>query len=133
MKKIVSVLLAFGMFLALSLPAFASPEEGGSKRPRYEAINNIIVGIDMEGNTAYCYTDISHTGARATVKIVLQRSSGSGYSDYSTLSNVSYSSPFITVEKTKSGLSLNYDYRTKVVLTVYDSRGRQIDSETAYS
>lgn len=135
MKKSVSILLAMILAVAMAVPVFAAQTEGGGITPFYTAINSIKSYISMNGNTAICVANVSQSGAKANIKLVLQRSSngGSSYSDYATLSNQNYYTKNIAVEKSKSGLNTSYKYRTKVVVTIYDTSGNQIDSDIAYS
>jgi hypothetical protein len=141
MKKSVSILLAIIMAAAMSVSAFAAvPEsaattEGGVIAPRYIAINSIRSYISMSGSTATCSATVSHSGAKANVKLILQRSTngGSSYSDFATLSDKTYSTKTIAAEASKSSLVTSYKYRTKVVVTVYDASGKQIDTGTAFS
>ena len=142
MKKSVSILMAIFLLVAMAVPAYAmsvSTEsismEGGVISPRYVAINSISAFITMRSNTATCSANVSQSGARANVKIILQRSTngGSTFSDFATLLNKDYTTRSISAEASRTGLDTSFRYRTKVVVTVYDASGRQIDSGTAFS
>lgn len=130
MKKSVSILLAFVLVSIMSSLAFAAEIS-----PYYVAINYITPRLSMSGDTATCTASVSHSGAKANVQIILQRSTdgGKSYSDYATLVDKTYTTKSILDSGSKSGLSTSATYRTKVVVIVYDASGSQIDSGTAYS
>jgi len=142
MKKSVSILVAIFLLIAIAVPAYATPVsaetismEGGIISPHYIAINSISSFITMSGNTAICSAHVSQSGARANVRIILQRSTngGSTFSDFATLLNKDYTTRSISAEASRTGLDTSFRYRTKVVVTVFDASGRQIDSGTAFS
>ena len=142
MKKSVSVLLAILLLFAGTLPAYALQPQasivttgGGEIAPFFDAINSIRATISMNGGTVVGGAVVSHSGARATVRIVLQRSTDGGrtFTDLATL--VTHSSPntLIATEGTRHNLDTSLRYRVRVEVTVFDASGRQIDSGTAFA
>lgn len=137
MKKMVSFLLAIMLFGTMVIPAFSASasDQGIQIQPFYVAITSITATISRSGTQATCSTAVDSSGAKTNVKIILQRSTngGASYSDYSTLLDSNYTTRNIVTSKTASGLTASYKYRTKVVVTVYNASGKQIDQGTAYS
>jgi len=143
MKKKASIFLAIVLLFAMTAPAFAMPatvggiiwDGGGVSAPDYVAITSIAASFSMSGSTANCSAAIRHTGARANVRLILQRSTDGGrtFSDFATLSNENFTTQTVAARASRSGVDTNFTYRTKVVVTIFDASGRQIDSGTAFS
>jgi len=149
MKKSVSVLMAVFMLFATLTPVQAIQAQPDVKytppdivqpteyfvAPRFVAINSIRATFSMRGNTATATGSVSHSGARANVRVILQRSTDGGrtFSDFATLVNRDFTTRTIAVEGTRSNLDTSFVYRTRIVVSVFDANGRQIDSGTAHS
>ena len=147
MKKIISVLLVTVLLFAGVVPAHAAtahtiqPQvyvittEGGEITPFFTAINSIRATILMSGNTVFGGAVVSHSGARANVRVTLQRSTDGGrtFSDFATLVNHSSSNRLIGIEGSRSNLDTSLRYRVRVDVTVFDANNRQIDSGTAFA
>ncbi|WP_368233495.1 hypothetical protein [Anaerotruncus rubiinfantis] len=128
-KKLLTALIScFLVVCILAVPAAA----------RYVAINSFTAEYGKDGTTAYCGSTVDvRTGYDYELVLVLQRSSNGGisYSNY-------YTFPTIygvgndrskAYEKSRSGVSNSYIYRTKAILTVLDSNGNEVESDDCYS
>ena len=103
---------------------------------RYQAINYFTAEYGKDGSTVYCGSTVNvEPGYDYELELILQRSSGGGYTDYH---------PFPIIygtgtghpkahEKSLSGVSNSYLYRTKVILTVLDSDGNEVEWDDNYS
>ena len=103
---------------------------------RYQAINSFTADYGKEGSTVYCGSTVNvRSGYDYELELILQRSSGGGYSDYHTFPTIygTGTGRSKQYEKSLSGVSNSYLYRTKVILTVFDSDGNEVEWDDCYS
>lgn len=127
-KWIANAVVSILILCILAVPAAA----------RYIAINSFTAEYGKEGSTVYCGSTVDvQTGYTYELVLVLQRSTNGGitYSDYHPFSAIYGvgNDRSKAYEKSLSGMSSSYEYRTKAILTIFDSDGNEVESDDCYS
>lgn len=140
MKKIFILLVAASILLSMSSQAFAvSPDSQSYRRPeeisqRYRYINDCELSVEQNGSSINvdAYVSIDSNAYSSKTILILEKYTGGSYKNAGTIENsgvVTSKNYNVSGSITASG---NYPYRVKASITVYNSRGIQIDSETIY-
>lgn len=135
MKKILSVVLTFVMIFAFSATAFATDVDHVITDPiepeEYQGIMSIGNSISISGGIAKCRYDIDmHSGYKADVTTILQKSSGG---DWSEVTSWSHSKASYVAETKNKAVVRGYSYRLKTYVNSYDSAGNFVEGEMKIS
>lgn len=140
MKKMFIFIMVSSILLSMSLQTFAvSPDSRNHQRSeeisqRYRYINDCELSVEQNGSliNASAYISISSNAYSSKTVLVLEKYTGGSYNNAGTIENSGVvTSKYYNVSGTITA-SGDYPYRVKAVITVYNSRGVQIDSDTIY-
>lgn len=126
-KKLVSILL-----LTMLLSMMLSFQASASGPLKSQGSNRFETTISHSGTTASVYANakVASSISKTTIKMELQKKSGSSYSTVKTWSSTTNSSS-ASMRKT-AVVSSKATYRVKTTFTLYSNSGKETITKTAY-